>query len=132
MGFHWVLPFCTFNKRSLLVWWWPLAVETCSHSVINRIHYLLYWCCCVQTLYNILYVCKFFFFHVAQAINSGLCRLIFEVSRSPTIRHTHSERVISSSQRPLLTQPTINTREIRDPSEQGASELYHGHRHVFA
>jgi hypothetical protein len=57
MGCHWVLPFCTFFKCSLLAWWWPLAVETCSHSIIYCIHYLLYWCCCVLTLYNILYNC---------------------------------------------------------------------------
>jgi len=56
MGCHWVLPFCTFFKCSLLAWWWPLAVETCSHSVIYCINYLLYWCC-VLTLCNILYNC---------------------------------------------------------------------------
>jgi len=43
-----------------------------------------------------------------------LGRLINDVSRSHTIRHTHpysSELVISPAQRPLHAQPTTNRRE---------------------
>jgi hypothetical protein len=72
------------------------------------------------------------FFCVAQGLNSGLGRLVFEVPRSHTIRSTSSERVVSFSQRPLLTQHTTSTREIGDPSNHAISELYHLHRHVCA
>ena len=54
-------------------------------------------------------------FSVAHQLNSAQCHLIFEASRSDAITHTHthtrrdsSERVISSSDRPLPTQHTTN------------------------
>jgi len=54
------------------------------------------------------------FFNVTQQPNAGVGRLIVEVCISHTSGHTHtrqdsSERVISSSLRPLTTQQTINT-----------------------
>ena len=75
---------------------------------------------------------------------SGLSRLIFEVSRSHADTHNRQdspERMISSSQRPLPTRHTTNTKdengcrqwgfEPRDSSSQAAANLRlrpHGHR----
>jgi len=86
------------------------------------------------------------FFSMVQKPNSGVAHLTVEVSRSHTIRHTYtqsryesSELVISSSQRPLLTRNTTNSRDehpcpieirTRDPRNQAVSDLRlrpHGH-----
>jgi len=64
------------------------------------------------------YIFKFMvFLYVVQQLNSGLDRLIVEVSSPHTHTHTHThtkycsaERVISSSQRPLHTQHISNRR----------------------
>jgi hypothetical protein len=69
---------------------------------------------------------------------SGIGRLIVEVSRSHTIRHTHArkasfERVIISSQRALPTQWTHKKKvhgrngiRTRDPSKRTAADLRDG------
>jgi hypothetical protein len=58
----------------------------------------------------------YFMFSVAQQPKSSLGRLIGKVYRKHAVRDTHtredsSGRVISSSQKPLPTQNTTNTRE---------------------
>jgi len=81
-----------------------------------------------------------FFIYCARA-QSGLGRLIVEVARLHTTRHTWqdtSETMISSSQRPLLTQQTqqmnisaLSGIRTRDPTNQAATVLHlrpHGHR----
>ena len=47
------------TKSSLLAWWWPFTVETCSHSVTYCVHYITILMLCtdgkqyiVQLLYN--------------------------------------------------------------------------------
>ena len=45
MRSHWVIPFCTLNKMSKHV----VTVYLIAYIT------LLYWCCCVLTVYNILY-----------------------------------------------------------------------------
>jgi hypothetical protein len=80
--------------------------------------------------------CFFFFFSVTQQPNSGLGRLIVEVSRSHA-PGTTPERVISSSQRPVPTQQTQETNNAfsvirtRDPNNQAVPDQRfrpHGHR----
>ena len=64
-----------------------------------------------------------FSFTVVRQQNPDLGRVIVKVSRSETIRNTHTrmidscERVISSSERPLPTQHTTN----KHPCSQGLS-----------
>ena len=71
------------------------------------------------------YYCKVLsYFSVSVQPKSCVGRFIFEVSGSHTIRHTkrydHSERVISSSQRPLPEQHTTHTRD-ENPCPERAS-----------
>jgi hypothetical protein len=82
------------------------------------------------------HVTRLSFSSVAQQPKSGLGRFVVEVSRSHPITHTHtrqdsSERVISSTQRPLPTQRTTNTRDEHpcpqrdsnpDPSNEAAAD----------
>jgi len=68
------------------------------------------------------------FFFVAQNAGLTLVRLIVEVSRSHTIRHTHGrispERVISPSHIPLLTTQTTNTTDEHPYSHRDSNPRF--------
>ena len=76
---------------------------------------------------------------------SGLCRLIAEVSRSHTIRHTTPVLFLSTNDQPVAEAATYKTNnthkgrtsipsagfELRDPSTRQVSILPHSHRNRF-